>query len=52
MDMERAAEHLRRVFGFDGFRPGQEEVVRTLLEGRPALAVFPTGGGKSLCVLS
>jgi ATP-dependent DNA helicase RecQ len=36
-------------FGFDSFRPGQQEVVAALLEGRSALAVFPTGGGKSLC---
>ena len=36
-------------FGHAEFRPGQEEVVRTLLAGRSALAVFPTGGGKSLC---
>ncbi len=36
-------------FGFTAFRPGQEQVVETLLAGRSALAVFPTGGGKSLC---
>ena len=36
-------------FGFEGFRPGQERVVDALLAGRSALAVFPTGGGKSLC---
>jgi ATP-dependent DNA helicase RecQ len=36
-------------FGFRSFRPGQEQVVAALLEGRSALAVFPTGGGKSLC---
>lgn len=36
-------------FGFDSFRPGQEGVIRALLAGRSALAVFPTGGGKSLC---
>jgi ATP-dependent DNA helicase RecQ len=36
-------------FGFDAFRPGQERVVEALLAGRSALAVFPTGGGKSLC---
>src|SRR5919198_6109549 len=36
-------------FGFDVFRPGQEQVVEALLAGRSALAVFPTGGGKSLC---
>jgi ATP-dependent DNA helicase RecQ len=36
-------------FGFAGFRPGQQQVVESLLAGRSALAVFPTGGGKSLC---
>ncbi len=36
-------------FGFDALRPGQGEVVARLLAGRSALAVFPTGGGKSLC---
>jgi ATP-dependent DNA helicase RecQ len=36
-------------FGFTTFRPGQREVVDALLAGRSALAVFPTGGGKSLC---
>ena len=42
-------ETLQRHFGLSAFRPGQEEVIGTLLQGRPALAVFPTGGGKSLC---
>src|SRR5215203_1039046 len=36
-------------FGFDSFRPGQEQVVDALLAGRSALAVFPTGAGKSIC---
>ena len=36
-------------FGHESFRPGQQQVVETLLEGRSALAVFPTGAGKSLC---
>jgi ATP-dependent DNA helicase RecQ len=40
---------LRDHFGFDVFREGQGPVIRALLAGRPALAVFPTGGGKSLC---
>lgn len=40
---------LREVFGHDSFRPGQRAVIDSLLAGRPALAVFPTGGGKSLC---
>jgi ATP-dependent DNA helicase RecQ len=40
---------LRHCFGFEAFRGGQEPVIRALLDGRSALAVFPTGGGKSLC---
>ena len=40
---------LREVFGFEELRAGQEEVVSVLMEGRGALAIFPTGGGKSLC---
>lgn len=40
---------LKEVFGFDGLRAGQSEVVDVLLDGRSSLAVFPTGGGKSLC---
>ena len=40
---------LRTHFGHDAFREGQEPVIRALLDGRSALAVFPTGGGKSLC---
>ena len=40
---------LKDLFGFDSFRPGQEEVVDTLLAGRNILTVMPTGSGKSLC---
>jgi len=40
---------LKTVFGYDHFRPGQAEVVETLLSGHHALAVMPTGSGKSLC---
>lgn len=39
---------LRRLFRFDGFRPGQERVVRAAIEGRDTLALMPTGSGKSL----
>ena len=42
-------EALRRHFGFGAFRPGQERVVRTIVEGGDALVVMPTGSGKSLC---
>src|SRR5262249_39071165 len=40
---------LRETFGLEHFRPGQEEVIGHLLAGQSAAAVFPTGGGKSLC---
>jgi len=40
---------LARVFGFGGFRPGQEEIVAEVAAGRNVLAIMPTGGGKSLC---
>ncbi|WP_245460554.1 MULTISPECIES: DNA helicase RecQ [unclassified Mesorhizobium] len=40
---------LKDVFGFDDFRPGQADVIETLLCGRHVLAVMPTGAGKSLC---
>jgi len=39
---------MRRHFGHQGFRPGQEEVVRAVVSGRDVLAVMPTGSGKSL----
>ncbi len=42
-------ETLVDVFGFDRFRTGQEAVVTRLVEGKSALAIFPTGAGKSLC---
>jgi ATP-dependent DNA helicase RecQ len=40
---------LKNVFGFDTFRQGQEPIISKILEGKSALAVFPTGSGKSLC---
>lgn len=40
---------LRDIFGFGELRAGQAEVVASLMEGRSALSIFPTGGGKSLC---
>ena len=42
-------ETLRRVWGYAGFLPLQEDAVRAVLDGRDSLVVLPTGGGKSLC---
>src|SRR5438309_11570583 len=47
--MPTPGEVLRDTFGLSSFRPGQEAVIGHLLAGRSAAAVFPTGGGKSLC---
>jgi ATP-dependent DNA helicase RecQ len=47
--MEAAEEILRERFGLPGFRPGQRQVIEALFDQGGALAVFPTGGGKSLC---
>jgi ATP-dependent DNA helicase RecQ len=46
---EPALEVLRRVFGYEGFRGGQREVVEHVAGGGDALVLMPTGGGKSLC---
>lgn len=42
-------DELTKYFGFTSFRPGQEEIIQTLLKGQDVLAVLPTGNGKSLC---
>ena len=47
--MSGAATLLRDIFGFDGFRPGQQEIVEAVTAGENVLAIMPTGGGKSLC---
>ena len=47
--MSAAQQVLKEIFGFDGFRPGQEAAIEALLAGRHVLTVMPTGSGKSLC---
>jgi ATP-dependent DNA helicase RecQ len=47
--MTGAATLLRDVFGFDAFRPGQQDIVEAVTAGENVLAIMPTGGGKSLC---
>lgn len=46
LDLDKA---LQKHFGHTGFRDGQRRVIESILEGRNALAIFPTGAGKSLC---
>jgi ATP-dependent DNA helicase RecQ len=47
--MQRAHEILKSVFGYDDFRHHQEQIITTLIAGRDALVLMPTGGGKSIC---
>jgi len=46
---EQAEDALKKYWGYPAFRPGQDEVVKSVLDGRETLVLFPTGGGKSLC---
>lgn len=53
MDQQRnernLSEFLQKRFGFDSFRPGQEKIIRSLLDRKSVLGILPTGKGKSLC---
>ena len=47
--MSSAQDILQSVFGFPSFRPPQDQIIQTVIDGGDALVLMPTGGGKSLC---
>ncbi|MDO5046910.1 MAG: DNA helicase RecQ [Anaerococcus sp.] len=49
MSEEDLIRNLKKYFGYDTFRKGQGEIINEIMQGRDALAILPTGGGKSIC---
>jgi ATP-dependent DNA helicase RecQ len=47
--LSEPADYLKRYYGYDRFRPMQEDIVRSVLSGRDTVVLMPTGGGKSVC---
>ena len=49
ISLETAREKFQQIWGYEDFRSPQAEIIQTLLSGRDALIILPTGGGKSIC---
>ena len=47
--MDKALAILKRYYGYNSFREGQEEIIKEILNGNDVLTIMPTGGGKSIC---
>lgn len=47
--MDKLTENLQKMFGYETFRPGQKEIIESVLTGQDVLAILPTGAGKTLC---